>query len=208
MSKIQKRNNPRLIIQVVVGYMYKVMKNGKNITLFKKEFAAIRHGNYKEFLNLIGEPISYIMVGNINEPGIVSTNNDIEDNDIDFIRLIKSAESLKKFHKNCKKEYNKIDDLDIPDRIFEQLSLFELSLRMHRNNLQPSRASKITLESIISEMQHLANFTNQETETLHEGRRFLNAVKRPDKLKTSWKVGINKFEHAFKILDEKKIKIL
>jgi len=36
----------KLIVQIVVGYMYKVIKNGIDTSSYKAEFAAIKHGNY------------------------------------------------------------------------------------------------------------------------------------------------------------------
>ncbi|MEZ4805706.1 MAG: hypothetical protein R2852_09550 [Bacteroidia bacterium] len=50
----------KTIAQVVIGYMYKVLKNGKDTSKFRKEFAAIRHGDYEEFLNLIGDKIDFV----------------------------------------------------------------------------------------------------------------------------------------------------
>ena len=43
-------------ISMVVGYMLKVIKSGKNITNYKSEFNAVKHGDYDRFFDLIKEP--------------------------------------------------------------------------------------------------------------------------------------------------------
>src|SRR5690606_39134745 len=116
----------RTIAQVVIGYMYKVLKNGKDTSKFRSEFAAIRHGDYDEFLNLIGDKIDFIVSYN---GGAINNDTNIREDDSDFGRLFKSGESLKTFYKHCYDEFGKIDDKDISDEDFEKLALFELSLR-------------------------------------------------------------------------------
>ena len=203
MLKLKKE---KLIVQVVVGYMYKVMKNGIEINLYRNEFTQIRHGNYKDFLDLIGLEISAIVVGNFYKPDQISWNTNIEDHDVDFIRLVKAGNSLKQFYLNCINEYGEFQDLDLPNRVFEDLTLFELLLRIHRNN-RMQRVEKNTLESIINEIQDLFNLTDEETKILHEGRKFLNAVKRPNKLKTTWQEGIDNLDAAMRVLELHRITI-
>lgn len=41
------------VIGEVIGYMLLVLKSGKDISQFKSEFNAIRHGNYDDFIKLI-----------------------------------------------------------------------------------------------------------------------------------------------------------
>jgi len=193
----------RLIAQVVIGYMYKVLKNNIDTSKFKEEFASIRHGDYSNFLNLIGDEIDYV-ASSIN--GVINTDTKIREDDVDFGRLFKSGESLKSFYKLCLKEYGKILDSDIPDNIFEQLGLFELSLRMHRNNNLP-RKGRITLETVINELKEIKKLSNEETEILHKGRKFLNNVKRPNKMKVDWKDGIKEFTSAYTLIQSKKLTI-
>jgi tRNA 2-selenouridine synthase SelU len=102
----------RTTAQVVIGYMYKVLKNGKDTSKFRSEFAAIRHGDYDEFLNLIGKEIDFIVTYN---SGAINNDTNIRNDDSDFGRLIKSEESLKSFYNNCFKEYGKIDDQALSD---------------------------------------------------------------------------------------------
>jgi hypothetical protein len=126
-----KSNFMKLIAQVVIGYMYKVLKSGRSVTYHKIEFAAIRHGDYMFFLNLIGRPIDAITTYSA---GNISNDVDILAVDCDFVRLIKSCDSLRLFYHQCIKTYGHIADRDLPDSVFEDLAIFELSLRMHRNN--------------------------------------------------------------------------
>ena len=75
-----------LIIGIVVGYMYKVQKNKLPITKFKEHFAAVRHGDYIEFLNLINKKIYFIVVYN---KGTIDNNVSINEEDFDFLKILK-----------------------------------------------------------------------------------------------------------------------
>lgn len=194
----------RIIAQVAIGYMYKVLKNGRDTSKFQKEFAAIRHGDYEGFLGLIGEEIDFIVSYNA---GVISTNTNIGTNDSDFERLFKSGQSLKTFLNKCFTEYGKIEDHDISIDIYEKLALFELSLRMHRNN-NAQRVERITLEQIINELKEIKHLSEYECEALHKGRQFLNSVKRPEKLKTDWNMMVNEFQIAYSILESNRLVIL
>lgn len=44
------------VYALAIGYMLRVIKNGKDISPFKNEFNCIKHGNYRKFIDLIGEP--------------------------------------------------------------------------------------------------------------------------------------------------------
>lgn len=194
----------RIIAQVVIGYMYKVLKNEKEITRFKKEFAAIRHGDYIEFLDLIGDEIDFIISYN---NGAINNDTRIRQDDSDFGRLFKSGESLKTFLRKCTKEYGDIIDEHLKDETFEKLALFELSLRMHRNNIA-FREDRITLENVINDLIELKDLSDHESDFLHKGRKFLNCVKRPTKMKTTWKEGEKEFMEAYRVLESREITIL
>lgn len=194
----------RIIAQVVIGYMYKVLKNEKDISKFKKEFEAIRHGNYSEFVDLIGNKINLIVSFN---SGVINRDTFIRDNDSDFGRLIKSGESLKAFLRNCQNEFGKIEDNDIGDEDFEKLALFELSLRMHRNN-NVNRVLRIDLINVIEELKSIKKLTDSECELLHKGRQFLNHVKHPKNMKTTWAKGIAEFADSYALLQSKELTII
>lgn len=194
----------RIIAQVVIGYMYKVLKNEKDISKFKNEFAAIRHGDYSEFLDLIGEEIDFIITYN---NGLINCDTSIRKDDSDFGRLFKSGESLKTFLRKCTKEFGNIIDEHLNDDTFEKLALFELSLRMHRNN-NASRTKRITFENVINELKEIKKLSDQEIETLHNGRKFLNNVKRPKKMKATWEAGEKEFIDAYRIIESHKMTII
>jgi hypothetical protein len=194
----------RIIAQVVIGYMYKVMKNEKDISKYNSEFTAIRHGDYSEFLDLISEEIDFIVTFN---NGSINTDTNIREDDSDFGRLFKSGESLKTFLRKCTKEFGNIYDEHLKDETFEKLALFELSLRMHRNN-KASRKERITLENVINEIKEIKKLSDQETDTLHNGRKFLNSVKRPNKMKVAWEVGEQEFFEAYRIIESRMLTII
>jgi hypothetical protein len=79
----------KLIIEVVVGYMYKVQKNGLDVSKFHKEFSAIRHGDYFKFVNIIGKKIDFILTSYNWE---IDKNNNVKEEDIAFVALIKSGD--------------------------------------------------------------------------------------------------------------------
>jgi hypothetical protein len=123
--------NEELIISIVVGYMLKLLKNNVNITSHSKEFAAIRHGNYDEFIQLVnGEKPFMVMYDN----GEIRTDNFNQNNTCDFGMLIQSDPSLTKFFNDVKSIYGDVNDVDISDDIYKKLVLFEISLRVHANN--------------------------------------------------------------------------
>lgn len=194
----------KMIAQIVIGYMYKVLKNGKNILKFQEEFAAIRHGDYSNFLKLIGKEIDFIVTYN---GGSINTDTSIRDDDCDFGRLFKSGKSLKIFFKKCYLEFGKIEDQDINNQAYEKLALFELSLRMHRNN-NASRVGRITLENVINELQEIKNLSDSECLSLHKARQFLNKVKHPEKMKSNWEKGLDEFQKGYSVIESNNMTII
>lgn len=161
-----------LIISIVVGYMLKLLKN-KNITSHLKEFAAIRHGNYDEFIQLVnGEKPFMVMYDN----GEIRTDNFTQNNTCDFGMLIQSGPSLMKFYKEVKSIYGVVNDIDISDDIYKKLVLFEIYLRVHANN-NNLIGNKETIENVINKLSKFKNLSTGEIEKLHNGRLFTNYVK-------------------------------
>lgn len=190
--------------QVTIGYLYKVLKNGKETSEYKEEFAALRHGDYETFLILIGDKIEFFVGYNA---GVINTDVNIREDDSDFARLIKSGSSLNSFLKKCFYEFGGISDNDLSNSDFDRIAFFELSLRMHRNNNAP-REERIRLENVINHIQRIKNLTDAETVLLHEGRKFLNKIKRPEKMLTDWKSELLVFNSAYSILQQKKITVI
>jgi hypothetical protein len=183
--------------------MYKVLKNNLDTSDFKNEFAAIRHGDYFDFIKLIGKKIDFIVVYN---SGLINNDVNIKKDDIDYVGLIKSGESLIEFYKKCYLKFGDINDTDLPDLYFEKAIKFELGLRMHLNNKRLKKERK-TLENVINEVSILKRLTDLETEKLHKGRKFLNFIKRPEKLKSDWKTVSSDFDNAYSILIDKGLTI-
>ncbi|MFV8351800.1 hypothetical protein [Flavobacterium sp. XS2P14] len=185
-----------LNIGLTVGYMLKVIKSGKVIAKFKNEFAAIRHGNYFEFLNLVDGPIPFMVTYN---SGIVTTDNTPRKDECDFGGLIKSGPSLFIFYNNCLSEYGKIHDTDISTDTYGKVVLFEISLRMHANN-DKLLNEREDLINVINKLSTFKNLGQLDTETLHLGRKFLNMIKHNKNQFPTWIDGLKAFEHAYEIL--------
>jgi len=190
----------KLIVEVVVGYMLKVLKNGIPINKFKIEFACIRHGNYDEFIGLIGEEKPFMIVGDI-KTGEIRSENLTQKNTCDFGGLLMAGPSLKKFYVECKKEFGNVIDNDISDDIFESLVHFELTLRMHGNNNNLLN-EKEELISVIEKVGKFKSLTINEINDLHEGRKFLNMVKHNNHQFKTYSDGILALNNANKILDK------
>ena len=190
-----------LIIDIVVGYMIKVLKSGTPIVAFRNEFAAIRHGNYYDFINFVGEPIPFMITYN---NGVIQEEIEARKDDIDFQGLLKAGPSLKKFYIDCKKMYGEIKDIELTDETYRKLVHFEIMLRMHANN-HKLLTGKEKLINVISKLAAFKNFTNKEIELLQKGRDFLNKVKHGSKSPISWINETIIFDKAFQVLENHKL---
>lgn len=193
----------RLIISVAVGYMLKVLKSGKEI-LHKKEFNAIRHGDYIKFINLVEGPMAYIASCNLSDGVLTSGYFPPSEKDIDFLLLIKAGPSLNIFLKNCRSTYGRIEDLDISDDIYEKLALFEINLRIHASNDELT-SSKDVLKDVIDKLGAHKNISSEEIAKIHQGRNFLNMVKHNRKQFKSWTDGIIALNTADDVLKKHSI---
>ena len=193
----------KLIIEHAVGYMLKVMKSGVPIKKYKDEFAAIRHGNYFDFINLVSGQIPTILVYREGEIIIDSKANK---EDCDFLGLLKSGPSLLNFFTDCKLVYGVVNDSDISDEIFGKVVLFEISLRMNANNnlLINKREDLI---NVINRLCLLKNFSQTEIDIFHKGRSFLNMIKHKKNQFSSWSEGITMFNISNELLIENNLNI-
>ncbi len=193
-------------VEFAIAYMLKVVKAGKDTSQFKDEFAAIRHGNYFDFVNLVGKHIEFIVTYNGNTGEI---SNDVEPNktDVDFGLLIKSAESCKDFLLRCKKVYGGWTDNDITDETFLNLALFEIAIRMHSNNAKLHKERE-KLVNVINLLVAHKGFNELEKERLHKARRFLNMVKGHKNPYSSWQEGLTAFYEGFSVIQHHKILIV
>ena len=192
----------RLIISAVVGYMLKVLKSQKEISNGKKEFDAIRHGDYAKFIKLVDGPIPFTVT--YHEGKITSGNIPPQEDDIDFALLIKAGPSLKIFYANCLQTYGPINDSDLTDDIFELLAIFEITLRMHASNNKLATATDV-LSDVITRLCILKEISPDETATIHSGRKFLNMVKHNKNQFSTWSEGASILEKAHEILKQYKL---
>jgi hypothetical protein len=185
--------------------MLKLLKNNVNITSHSKEFSAIRHGNYDEFIQLVnGEKPFMVMYDN----GEIRTDNFNQNNTCDFGMLIQSGPSLTKFFNDVKSIYGNVNDVDISDDIYKKLVLFEISLRVHANN-NNLIGNKETIENVINKLSAFKNLSTDEIGNLHNGRLFTNYIKHKKSKKfSSYQDGINKFNEAYDILIKHQLTII
>ncbi|MDP1745596.1 MAG: hypothetical protein Q8L90_08465 [Bacteroidota bacterium] len=186
----------KLIIEVVVGYMLKVLKSGNEISKYNDEFKAIRHGDYFAFINFVKSPLPEKVVYN---NGAIIVNGKHKKDDSDFLALINSGPSLKLFYRNCIAEYGKIIDADLIDETFEKCARFEIALRMHANNHNLLNEREDLIE-VIKKLCEKLNIPDVDICKLQKGRDFLNMVKLHKQKFSSWEEGMIKFNIAIDIL--------
>lgn len=187
-----------------VGYMLKVLKSNVKIDKFNLEFKMIRHGNYFEFINSVKGEIPHSVVYS---KGKITSDNIARNDDFDFLGLFNANPSLQKFYIDCYNEYGKITDIDIPDSIYGIAALFEISLRMHANNhnlIEPRE----NLNEVINKLTKFKNLNKDETNKLHQGRRFINMVKHFNNQFPTWNEGIDSMKIAYEIVKEKKLTVI
>lgn len=199
----EKRDYDDLKIAHIVGYMLKVLKNKKQNNKYKSEFASIRHGNYNQFIELMGVELPSMV---IYSEGEIKTNPFSIKGECDFIGLIASGPSLDKFEDDVTTEYGEIIDVDFSDEIYRKLVVFESGIRMHVSN-RKLIVNGDTLNDIIDKLPTIFTLTKKEVEKLHDGRKFLNKIKHHKVNEVSWKQNVSLFEEAYSALEKHKIVI-
>jgi hypothetical protein len=186
-------------IRGVIGYMYKIIKNDVPITHYDREFKDIRHGNYFSFINRFKnaptiEPI-YVW-----HQGDVYTQTEAKKNDIDFISFLFAQPALIEFFKACRAVYGNQIDNDLTDLLFEKAVMFELCLRMQGSNYHLLEEEE-NLKPVIEKVCKHLSISDEDESRLHNGRYFINAIKRKKELQTkfqgSWDTAKKAFEEAF-----------
>jgi hypothetical protein len=195
-----------LTIEVAVGYMLKVLKSKQKIFEFKNEFNAIKHGDYKTFLSLIGGEIPLMVISN----GITIRSEENNPNyDSDFEGLLKSGPSLLIFLKKCIMFYGNIEDPDITDSIYHKVVVFEIAIRMHANNYNLlDKTKREDLINVISTLSKFKNLTKEEEDKLQKARNFTNMIKHFKNQYPSWEEGIKHFLEGFEVLEKHRILIV
>lgn len=200
-----KMSEEKLIYDVVVGYMLKVIKSGAVITKFKLEFNAIKHGDYVTFISLIniGIPSDIIV---LNEGNFVSTEQQLQLKNVDFLSLILAAPSLINFYSKCVQEFGEFIDDDLTNVEFEKLANFKMVLRMHFNNTFVSK-NPTPLVKIINLLLTDLGLPADEINIVQRGREFLNMVKGHKPKFVNIQEGLNAFNKALNILDKYEINL-
>ena len=198
-----------LLVSQAVGYMFKVIKAGKNIINFKEQFNAIKHGDYDCFFTLIKEPQPELLF-QWKEGSLKSSGYSQQSGDCDITMLFAIDPSLRKFCVDCFNYYGKINDSDITDLVFSKCAAFEIALRVQSNKEKQNRKihyTKSTLEKTIDELCVYNNIPPNERNILQDGRRFVNMVKGHKSHFTTWHSGILSFELAWSVCGKYQLKI-
>lgn len=190
-----------MVIEVVVGYMLKCLKNNIDISKYKDEFSSIRHGDYDKFISLINvgsTPMVFYNAGDIKTEGLTHKNT------CDFGGILLAGKALKEFYYKCVNDFGVFLDNSISDLSYEKLVFFEISLRLHANN---NNIGERDLNNIINNIGSFFNLEVNEINSLHDCRKLLNNVKhKPNKINVMSVESI--IENAFNVIDKYKLKIL
>ena len=202
-------SDENLLISHAIGYVFKVLKSRKSISVFKEAFNAIKHGDYDCFFRLIGEPQPELLIQWQN--GIIKNSGfSQESGDCDITMLIAINPSLQKFFTDCHNQYGYIEDADITDLIFCKCAAFEIALRVQSNKERQNRNipyKKCTLEETISELCGYSGIGTVEKAALNHGRQFVNMLKGHKAHFNSWNEGILALEIAWEICNKYNLKI-
>jgi uncharacterized protein YktA (UPF0223 family) len=196
----------KLIYDKVVGYMLKIIKSGIKINKFKNKFNAIKHGDYVCFIELLKVGIPQDIIVNKIGEGIIPTEKQLEQKNVDFLFLLLASKSLLEFYKECYLEYGEITDKDLSDKDFENLANFEMVLRMFYNNTFEYNG-RIVLNDVIEKYMNYKEISKSEIEKVQIGRTFLNMVKGHKANFENYNQGLIAFNESLKILEKYKIKI-
>ncbi|MBC7747856.1 MAG: hypothetical protein H7Z76_04620 [Methylotenera sp.] len=191
-------NEEKLIYDVVVGYMLKVIKSKALTIKYKNEFNAIKHGNYVCFINLIGIGISNDITV-YREGEIIQTERQMEMKNADFLFLLLSGQSLLNFHSKCHKEFGNIVDPDLSSEDFENLAHFEMILRMFAND-KFLIERRTDLFNVINSLCKNLSIPKKEIEIIQNGREFLNMVKGHKAKFLSYEEGLIAFSTSLEVL--------
>lgn len=216
---MQKRDE--FVIGHVGGFMLKHIRANTPITEFADEFRYIRHGHYDTLIETVQKRFpgnqfrSPIQVGYFN--GEITTNNFTQRNHCDFVGIMNSQKPLNEFSKLLLAKYPIIKDPEFETRVFQEVILFELSIRNNLSNQYLNRGwnhneltdTKIDLEPAINKLCELKEFNSDIKELFHTARQFRNYVVK-QKLGPTYNFktgeeGLLKFRQAIKTGQENEI---
>ncbi len=78
-------------------------------------------------------------------------------------------------------------------------------MQANNNNLIESREN---LVEVINKLSEFKKLTENESNKLHQGRRFINMIKHLKNQFSSWNEGIDAITIAYKLIKEKKLTII
>lgn len=194
-------NIEKYSIGTVVGYVLKIIKTGKKVTKFKKEFTFLKHGNYPKFIKSMNGNVPEIVMGTLEQ---IEVNPKPKAENIDFVGLFMAGPSLKDFYQKCFDEYGEFIDNEISDDLYYEIGMFEITIRIHANIYKKIEENH-SLEQIINDLGEHLGLTANEKNTLQKARKLLNAIKHGKKKNYSWFEGTNDFKKALKIMDQRQI---
>lgn len=212
MAEINMKDEETVIAHTV-GYMLKMIKNNKDISGGKKEFNCIKHGNYNEFIKLIGSEIPIMVVGGVGiEPTVLGNGDRVNElnflkGECDFIQLNAAGPSMYSFLNKFLKQHGNFIDNDITNITYKKLAMFEIRIRTHASN-RKLIVENDTLITIIEKLSKSINLSNLEIVQLHLGRKFLNTVKHNENPNYDWSANTIEFHKAYDILSNNKIKLI
>jgi hypothetical protein len=195
-----------LMVEQAVGYMLKVIRSEKEITKFKDEFNAIKHGDYGTFLKLVGGELPFLVKW---QNGVITNESNNPNYDCDFEGLFKCSPSLRDFYGKCFAEYGNDLNEEIPDIVYHKIVTFEIAIRMHANNYHLLEKDKRTnLEEVIERLANFKSFTILEKEQLHQARKFINQLKHQKKTDLPLHQFIHLFIEGFEVIRKHQILIV
>lgn len=193
-----------LWIGLAVGYMLKVLRSRQKLTIFAAEFKAIRHGNYPQFIQLVKGEVPPNVVF---KDGVVRQNALIEEDDHDFLGLFLAGPALEKFYKECSAVYGSLEDDNIPDFVYYNAALLEVSLRVTAFN-DPEFKERMDLIDIISIVGTMKKLTEEQVSALQSGRKFVNFLKHNKPKFESIEEGMNILHKAIIICNDNDIVVM
>lgn len=193
---------------ITIGYMLKIMKNGLDYSLFKKEFDHIRHGNYDAFIEEV--KIAKTSILTLYAPEELIDEELSHKNFGHWMGMFLAIPSIVNFHLRCKNHFGIVSDGNFPDTVFIEVAFFEIVIRMHAD-LVKIIEDRSDLDKIIDSFFNHLQASEEEIKTMHLGRSFLNDIKHTNKKNykrkfNSWEDGYDCFREALKIVEKYDLK--
>ena len=193
-------------ISVIIGYLFKLIKNGVDLIEFKDEINALKHSSYDDFVSMFPNVEKPFMV--LHSNGIIKTDGINQKEDGYFVGIIAAGNAVDEFFKKVYSKHGNLIDSDLSDDILYKAGLYEPSLRLHANNCGVLINERDTLEEVINNLVIEKKISLDDTIKLHNGRKFLNLIKHGSKTKIDWVEEIKDFELSYDVILKHNLTIL